>query len=1740
MPITRYQIRNEYSLADPDLYRTADRDDPEALLEGVAMAGLIGVLRQLGDLAEFAAEIFHDLHEEVMSTAARGHGLMNRVQQLEAEFPSIEKAFLSQTSHSHFSYNAGLDWHSNLRVDQNLITQGDMPRFIMDYYEECRGPPRLFILDKFDIAGAGACSKRYSDPSFFKMEFFSSGKKKSEAQREKKSRKIKKKGLRWKNGETPEFSASEFSSKLNHADFDENTNISEKIPTHGVRLKRRNLNGSNFYSRTRRSYMEHILKMHSPEHNFSYENSVNLTHLKLKSDDASESVHEIHEVGVEGPPIKRERDRTGTPSPNRQDVSIPSVDALGEETIEGGVLKSMPEPTHEFVEKKVPSVFHQVDQNDALFDGESKVEASADAYRSDDNASELENYMDALTNMESEMETDTESKLKQELGILNTVSQGVDSDTNDEQLEPGGRHSDSCSVENSSASYDWKKSFKNGRSSGPNSETSSNLAELPPSHGNEITSLDTPVTLKNSLELEYVVRGLAYENADSGSAENPLTSSDEIHDTSFKKLLRNGHVLGTKSLEDLVPSTNTNEISEVPSYTSERGEASCGSCVTDSTSTLIHSSPTLSLGEVQLSRPDAAEITSNNVEAYSVESPSNAQEGKHANDLPRAPYISELPSQTKDVQFTVFAEKCPPDEIFTCGIPDASSVAPFYSSDNSKMPIASQDGYVPEEVLPSGYEGSPVENCIGYVHDLSNSLTLPREEQLHSPIKQERDNCPDSPASPKSLPVIPLHFDRIDVLPDDLVAEVENGVPATENSEFLKPAMDHQESGNIVEHEHQKVTEGSPPHDSENHCDAETHMADSSEIATEWETLLSNNLEALSIESESDTKDIPAPEGIYSNPFHSVGNNSDIVNLPSRSEVSDSAANAVPAEIPMQSGDLKARSIPVEADYNGCGPDLISSQEASNVENLAECLSSETALDQHKTESMLPSNGNDLIGSDVQRIPDIGFSENEADVVIISTYNPDFSDSDPSGTEFLDCSMAVEQIQIHMHSSNGSEAPINFGKSEQESESKFSHQSHTSESMKDVMSSSTYLLLEPANPLEQIPELSTGREVGANSWHEEEENLESLRESDQESEPKNLQFDRAQSPKQRDPENSEDGWFRAPGLGIPDIVFSENEADPAVISTDLKLESYNPGSSDSDHSSTEFLDCSMPIEQIQIHMHSSNGSETPINFGKGDQESESKFSHQSHTSESMKDVMSASTHILLEPANPLEQTPELLAGGEVAAKSLHEEEENPESFRESDQESEPKSPKQRDPEKSEDGCFRAPCKSSPLDVLSEQSKPDLHLDSHVLSGNEIIDGLSISSPTTSASMVSDLEACIPSVLNIENSDVPISSSDSHVSTTTSSPIFPSLSLVIPDTTHQQLSNPWPDKPVLDFPLPDTNALQANVEEMPPLPDTNALQANVEEMPPLPDTNALQANVEEMPPLPPLPPLEWRVGKLRHGFLNLGAVMEPLSLFAPLPSKEDEKPQHGSITLAEVAQSSNPVAPLLTTEDEKPQHGSPSLLGDMAQSLNSFAPISTAENEKPQHESLNLEGEMALPENSLAPVDIEDEKPRHATMTFGGEMGYPLSSIAQMPAIEDEKPPQGLLTLERDAAFHPNSFASVSMVEDEKPNENLQSRPRDPLIEAVTEAVASHDKSTLRKVSERVRPVIIPKVDERDSLLEQIRTKSFNLKPAIVTKPIIHGPKTNLNVAAILEKANAIRQALAGSDEDDDGDSWSDS
>lgn len=464
MPLSRYQIRNEYNLADPDLYKVADKDDPEALLEGVAMAGLVGVLRQLGDLAQFAAEIFHDLHEEVMATAARGHGLIARVQQLEAEFPLVERTLLSQTSHTAFLYNSGIDWHCNGRMDENLVTQGDLPRFVMDSYEECRGPPRLFLLDKFDVAGAGACLKRFTDPSFFKAEAILTGKK-LDGQREKRARRVKKRGPRWRNEATPETFPSSHA-KLHQLFLEELIETGGNDPDRRVKLKKRQFTGSLFDQDKRKSYMENFLDSCSPEQKIVHEVCIDALPLTWTSDNGCESGLEIVEIGTDSPHKQ----------PSRSSRSSRDISEMVVKPFLGGFRdgklddvtdsEAVVDPclSHDSDDGKISSAIYRVKSEGAFADRQSKSKFSDDDCRySDGFASEIDNYMDALATMESEVESDSECNNNQH--YLNLKPIVVDSDASEGLRDLHGLFSDSQSLGNSSTSEDGNNFLKERQSS---------------------------------------------------------------------------------------------------------------------------------------------------------------------------------------------------------------------------------------------------------------------------------------------------------------------------------------------------------------------------------------------------------------------------------------------------------------------------------------------------------------------------------------------------------------------------------------------------------------------------------------------------------------------------------------------------------------------------------------------------------------------------------------------------------------------------------------------------------------------------------------------------------------------------------------------------------------------------------------------------------------------------------------------------------------------------------------------------------------------------------------------------------------------------------------------------------------------------------------------------------------------------------------------------------------------------
>ncbi|KAI3882416.1 hypothetical protein MKX03_001917, partial [Papaver bracteatum] len=467
MPLRRYEIRNEYALADPQLYKQPPnlKDDPEALLEAVAMSGFVGLLRQLGDLAEFASEIFHDLHEEVMTTSARGHGLMTRLQQIEADVPLVERGLLSQTSFSRFLHNGGVDWHPNFRMDQNQITRGDLPRFIMDSYEECRGPPRLFLLDKFDTAGAGACLKRYSDPSFYKS--FSETTQ-TEGQSEKRVRKFKRKSAYRKYGETPGSTPTSHP-KLHELLSEDKIQTQNGARLHHVRLKSRPSSSSLLNSPTGKSYMEKYLTSVSPLSKPPYESPLRL---EMEPSNSSELIQEIHEVHVSSSPVNKSRKReiSSVPSPSKQGMlRKQSLDDLNVNIVEKEVLK---------LSESTPDVKLE---NQKELPGD--YEASSDGYRSD-NINEVENYVDASPTMEQEAETEIDERSKSgDINVFMDERKGGDSNAHEEREKLEPQCSASMSAGNSYPSDDDNSSFIEGRFSLSYSSPPSNLTKTTPANG---------------------------------------------------------------------------------------------------------------------------------------------------------------------------------------------------------------------------------------------------------------------------------------------------------------------------------------------------------------------------------------------------------------------------------------------------------------------------------------------------------------------------------------------------------------------------------------------------------------------------------------------------------------------------------------------------------------------------------------------------------------------------------------------------------------------------------------------------------------------------------------------------------------------------------------------------------------------------------------------------------------------------------------------------------------------------------------------------------------------------------------------------------------------------------------------------------------------------------------------------------------------------------------------------------
>ncbi|TYH71231.1 hypothetical protein ES332_D05G171700v1 [Gossypium tomentosum] len=417
MPLVRAQVRNEYGLGQPELYKEVNREDPKAVLDGIAVAGLVGILRQLGDLAEFAAEVFHGLQEQVMSTASRSHKLTIRVQRIEAALPPLEKAVLAQTSHIHFAYTAGSEWHPRIRNEKNLFIYNDLPRFIMDSYEVCRDPPHLHLLDKFDAGGPGSCLQRYSDPTFFKRASGSSIEEDVEkVQRDKRSRKSKKRRSSHRNGKLLRgASLSSCSGRMQFTSVLANGRTSSQNASTVDMAPKSDMgeHSSSFDSRTGSGYIECAFNLGSSM----------LEEMEPK-EFSSKLMQETDTLGSNFPVDQtRVLDDNFSHSSSQEQI-VPSLSCVTwDEKAEIVESKAGNRDIDEVPEMNFDVDVQEIgianagngDQVHIPFNDVDAPQASIIENQNDEIESEPDNYMDALNTIESESENDIECHRKQEV-----------------------------------------------------------------------------------------------------------------------------------------------------------------------------------------------------------------------------------------------------------------------------------------------------------------------------------------------------------------------------------------------------------------------------------------------------------------------------------------------------------------------------------------------------------------------------------------------------------------------------------------------------------------------------------------------------------------------------------------------------------------------------------------------------------------------------------------------------------------------------------------------------------------------------------------------------------------------------------------------------------------------------------------------------------------------------------------------------------------------------------------------------------------------------------------------------------------------------------------------------------------------------------------------------------------------------------------------------------------------------
>ncbi|CAK8574773.1 unnamed protein product [Lathyrus sativus] len=1590
MPLSKYLIRNEYSLADPELYRAADKDDPEALLEAVAMAGLVGLLRQLGDLAEFAAEIFHDLHEEVMATAARGHSLTARVKQLEAEVPSLEKAFYSQTHHSSFFTNGGIDWHPNLQSEQNLVTGGNLPRLIMDSYEECRGPPRLFLLDKFDVAGAGACLKRYTDPSFFKMESASSVRATVQVHRERRIRKVKKKGARLRDGETP--NAVPTHSKLHQLLLEERIENGYSNPARLVKLKKRQLNGPAVEAKSGKSYMEKFLETPSPDPKMIYETSIFPLPVKPAPDDSSEAGIKILEISSIEKSIGDENSCSPPYEPEfelnqfSEEVGEANGDlVMVKEQISVGVRDEM-----SFNDVKVS------DETELAINEQKKIEGSLVRYNSDDVTSEVDNYMDALTTMESELETDDEYKPKK--SFLN-LKKATNANNKERQLQ--ARFSDSQSFGGSSTSDDIS-SFKQETTE----EDIEVKARLSDSHSTGTSSTSDNNNSFRGNEDEHVE--LQAHFSDSQSTGKSFMS--DLNSSSLKEI----EGMPSNQPPEIVEFQNTDNrkfVMRDDAHVHEDG-------VSDSRQT---NSELLTSGKMLCSDLDPTKP---------VTQPAVTQSDESVYDNIELNIRLGNGADRSDVVESVASKPSSPSLI-------EDDTCPVYSSDK-----ISSDNLVDDSLCNDSQEGSLCPSIKEL--DLNSGLNVVLDR-----LDSKDEDCIDiaRQLNPTVVKVPPVSF---------LNGELSSGITHNNPQDGLG----------------------------------------STEVEVQFSDLQSNDVNIPKmvhgdeINGFSSSVDPVEGDGHIENPsYNHVMVNGAITEIVESKDLPDPSVDNAQNDVGI---------ITCPASSMICSP----SRSLSNSQELVHASSDSYQMESNEVGLTQISMDSNTEMSESQLAP---LSDTTSNIMFSRMSNltkleesvSAFSDPNEKETEDHE---AVARESLTAHEAGhpelvSSDVPMNLNK------------------------------LVPCDP----PDLGNSIEKSPPR----KKIIQSVFQDDAKMVPGFSGFDARQSESISYGQNDRNSFSSTPDNKLESETYLEPHLQSQLDEQNGEFSLKYEENFSSEKSQSQQMHINQ-LKQEDTHATSESVSEAPADespsFYSSAQSSGLEINPTEYVTDPLKpllpDLFPKETENKLDEMPPMPPLPPMQwRMGKVPHASLDSHREELEVHPASVQPIQPVMPDT----KSQFGFTASDGNTlfhqNPfLPVMALESDKLQHSSAVGVSGHPValpfqfpivvneangqynylvLDRNQIQNPLLTLPMVPTMHPPLGYVV----------ASDGEV-VQTLNPYAPILPAAYTASGHDSTS------PQVDpFQHPTQVMTENSADDKTLEQPINNVVCRDEP----PNSHVIASDgemVHNSNPFLPIPPVE--CSNSGHDSISpIENVSEsPSQLMTETSSDDTTLPQpmnnvismdsHIVISEEETVQNFNPGPPVLSAESAVSDHDSISPQEKLTQPPTHLLRQTSLEVKTPNHSVSNVEGEQGrLGISLMLPPNMENVELNQSFQPFEGEMSS-LGPSAQTSDFESER-------------------TNV------KPRHKIP-RPRNPLIDAV----AAHDKSKLRRATERVMPQIAPKVDERDSWLEQIRTKSFNLKPAVAKRPSIQGPKTNMKLAAILEKANSIRQALAGSDEDDDADSWSDS